>query len=215
MVMAGPGPRQRPVVVLDPGHGGNDAGATSTTGKLEKDIVLSFGQLLKGRLQRDFDVTLTRTGDFWIDIPSRTAKANAIQADVFVSLHVAASFRHQTNGLSVYYQAASSRKPLADTEPDALVWSDVQTGHEAAARRLAAVLTAEIRAGGALPIKVAGSPLAVLSGADMPAVLIELGYASNPIDEQRLADPAYLQSLADAIAEGITTYFKTKQNVEL
>lgn len=200
-------------VVIDPGHGGRDAGAQGGQGLVEKEIVLNLALLIAEQLDGKYQVVLTRTGDYWLDIAERTAVANHARAALFVSLHTGGSFRHQAAGPVVYCYAEAFRpldgpgSAVAPGPPEASTvdrWDDIQKKHVADSHRLAALFTKKLDGfAGTSAGVLQGAPLMVLKGADMPAVVFEVGYLTHPADEKRLQDPAALKELAVRIAGAI------------
>ncbi len=207
-----------PLVVIDPGHGGYDTGSRGAAGTLEKDVSLSLARLLAVELGSQYQVILTRSDDYWLDINNRAAEANHQRADLFVSLHTSASFRFQVSGMTVsYYQDGSGD----NTNPSESVgisvgtedpphWEQLQVSHHLASKSLAVTLQGVL--GQTMgEVRVLGLPLAMLSGADMPAVILEIGYLTNPAEEIKLRDTNYLTTIARAISHGIDQYFSKTQ----
>ena len=206
------------MVVLDPGHGGSDTGVKGSAGTLEKEVTLRLARLIENRLKGRYQVALTRTDDYRMPWPDRTGHANHVKADLFVSLHAAGSYSPAIDGLRIYYYAEPAIKVPAQTptgETVATPWRKVQKPHIPASSILAqrigdraAPLTAPHPGTvQAAPVAVLAAPVAVLAGADMPAILIETGYLTNPKQEKNLNDNRYLFKLATAISQGIDDYF--------
>ncbi len=213
-------PMYNGIIVLDPGHGGNDIGAQSSAEIKEKTVTLNMAQLIANQLGEDYKVMLTRTDDYWLDIPGRTAVANHQQADLFISLHVGGSFQHSVGGTSVFYYETASEPSRTDkrtdldplSDPDSpVLWNHIQEKYLTSSKKLAKTIHARIFTITQDPdSNVRGAPLVVLKGADMPAVLIELGYLTNPNESKALVDQNYLALLADAISKGIREYLSQK-----
>lgn len=223
----------KPVVVIDPGHGGVDPGAISRTGIYEKTIVLDLALSLKAALDKGGRVkaVLTRDGDFFIPLRERVAIARSAKADLFLSLHADTVSRSQVRGLSVYTlsQTASDAEAqaLADKENKADIVAGIDLSNEVPevtnilidlVQRETMNLSASfavrlIREAGKekleiLPVnphRFAG--FAVLKAPDVPSVLVETGYLSNPEDERMLRQPQYRAKLARALARAIESYF--------
>lgn len=208
-------------VVLDPGHGGHDNGVQGPEGMLEKTVVLSLAQIIADRLKKNYKVILTRSDDYWIDIPDRTAVANNLKADLFISIHTGGSFLHQAKGITIFYYkkssghaletGADSSKPESTDNPEAL-WDNIQAGHIASSRALAQTIQNNID--NQLNFnknKVENADLMVLKGADMPAILVEVGYLTNPGDEKKLQSHKVLSDFATAICNGINDYFQNSK----
>ncbi|NPA49094.1 MAG: AMIN domain-containing protein [Thermodesulfobacteria bacterium] len=215
-------------VVIDPGHGGRDPGCRNRRLK-EKHIVLRVSKLLAQKLRAKLgcEVVLTRTKDVFIPLEQRTAIANMKRADLFVSIHVNSSPRRRAYGIETYYlnfasdeeamrvaaleNAASthSLSELQDLLKGILLNTKLEESHrlaEAVQRNLVKTLRRRYR-----PVKDRGvrtAPFVVLIGTRMPAVLVEIGFLSNPMEEKRLRDPKYLDLVAEGIARGITAYVK-------
>jgi N-acetylmuramoyl-L-alanine amidase len=200
-------------VVLDPGHGGLDTGAKGQQEALEKTVTLTLAQLVAASLEADHRVILTRTGDYGLDIPGRTAVANGAGANLFISLHTGGGFLHQASGLNVFYF-----KDLPTvTEPEKGAahagnmenWDFLQYRHQTASSRLAGEVEKHLRAGNRYAVNgVETAPLMVLRGADMPAVLLEVGYLTNPLEEKKLQDPEVLADLAERIRAAVSSFLQ-------
>ena len=216
----GSGHGRPPIVVLDPGHGGSNPGATGATGLHEKQLSLTLASAVAGRLRtRGVAVELTRTTDRTLTLRQRVAIADRVPADLFVSIHANASPTRTQRGYETYVLTAhgidvdgralrsDTTTPRPGVEPDiALVLDDVERG---ASQWEAADLAARMqralrdRRGGDGDRGVRQDAQHVLLGATMPAVLVEVGFIDHPIEGRQLADPAVQAQLADAIAEAI------------
>lgn len=204
-------------VVIDPGHGGTDSGVKGTGGTVEKDVTLRLARLLENRLQARYRVLLTRNDDYIMPRPDRTGQANHNKADLLISLHTAGSYSPAANELHVYYYTEAeikNPKRPAPGESKATPWRQVQKPHIPASSILAQRIWERAKGlyahnpGGVQPV-----PAAVLAGADMPAVLIESGYLTNPKQEKNLNDNKYLFKLATAISQGIDDYFNNPDTI--
>ncbi len=212
-------------VVIDPGHGGEEAGAKGATGVLEKDVTLSLAKrlkaLLEGRL--GLHVLLTRDADQTVALDDRAALANNSKADVFISLHVGAAIRQSVGGGQIYYFAAEDagddarrtavgRHSLATVgggsrDIEMIPWEMAQIGHLSESGSLAGAIEEQCRDRLRLgPRPVLQAPLRVLAGANMPAVLIEVGFLTNPDEEQRLVSDAFQGAVAQALVDGLLRY---------
>ena len=209
------------VIVLDPGHGGDESGARGPDGATEKTVTLALARLLAGELEREYKVMFTRTDDSQVGLDNRTALANHLKADVFISLHTGGSFAHSTSGTSVYHyqnfsetagsQAENPSVPARDGSGPVL-WDFAQNRHLEKSRTLARIINARLSSlDAAKENRLQGAPLLVLQGADMPAILIEIGYLTNPTEEKNLRDQRYLTDLALAISRGVDEYFEQEQ----
>jgi N-acetylmuramoyl-L-alanine amidase len=177
------------VVVIDPGHGGKDPGAISVHGDKEKELVLDVGRRTAEELAaRGLDARMTRSDDRFIELEERSALANRLRADLFVSIHADAARNRAAQGFTVYV----SRQPTSAS----------QAAADAIARRLQAVV------GASRGRKEAN--YRVLVGTSGPAVLVELGYLSNAEEATRLASPAYRRQLAIALANALVDCLQTR-----
>jgi len=211
-------------IVIDPGHGGSDHGITGPTQLLEKNITLAVAELIVKERKGIYRVVLTRTGDYGLSLYERTAVANNQRADLFISIHAGGSFSQQKTGCTIYYYKKASpggtytSKKLPDPEsfPVAPIpWDSCQIVHvpesKAAAKIIASYLSNPFHAAGS-PLKtdIKGYPLTVLSGADMPALLMEIGHMTNPQEEKNLSTNKYLSEIANKICKGIDRFFSKK-----
>ncbi|MYM93757.1 N-acetylmuramoyl-L-alanine amidase [Duganella vulcania] len=219
-------------VVLDPGHGGEDPGASGKNGSREKDIVLAIAKRLKTKIEEfpNMRVMLTRDADYFVPLGTRVDKARKVQADLFVSIHADAFVQSTARGSSVFVlsekgASSSAARWLADKENLADTIGGVNVkNHD---RQLASVLldlstTAQINDSLKLGKSVLGeigginrlhkgsveqAGFAVLKAPDIPSILIETAFISNPEEEAKLLDDGYQNQLADAIVKGIRHYF--------
>lgn len=227
-VMRGRG--MRPLIVaIDPGHGGQDPGAIGMSGKREKDVTLAIGRELARQINATpgLKAYMTRDSDVFIPLNRRAQLARSNKADIFVSIHADAAENRSAAGASVYVlslKGASSQRArwLADKENAsdliggvpvsrnnmlASVLLDLtQSGHMKASEDAAGhVLDSLGRVGSARRVERAN--FAVLRTSDMPAMLVETAYISNPEEERRLTDPGYQRKVAGAVLDGINAYF--------
>ncbi len=211
----------RRIIVLDPGHGGREFGARGADGTTEKAVALELAQLIAAELQKNYKVTLTRTDDYHVDLDNRTALANHLKADVFVSFHTGGSFVYSTAGPIVYYYQNASKPSSARRENPALQgenknipipWDRIQNSYLERSRILARMISSRLSAVNSIKnVRVRGAPLAVLQGAHMPAILIETGYLTNPAEEKNLRNKRFLTDVAAEISRGIED-FLTRSN---
>ncbi|MDM8556896.1 N-acetylmuramoyl-L-alanine amidase, partial [Desulfococcaceae bacterium HSG7] len=170
----------QPIIVIDPGHGGRASGVRGPTGILEKTAVLALAQTLVSHLEADFRVKLTRTDDYDLTLADRTAIANQSQAALFISLHTGGSFLYQTDGMTVFYFTRKEKEaPFSEPLPDDLDnpasphWKSVQERYVIDSKILAFTLQHHFEAVTPdVKIRVQQAPLAILMGANMPAILI-------------------------------------------
>jgi N-acetylmuramoyl-L-alanine amidase len=205
------------VVVLDPGHGGHDPGAVGPSGLAEKDVALVLAKKIKDALAGTYAAYLTRDGDYGLDIERRTAVANHFRADVFISLHAGGSLHHEAQGMAVFYYgaemaqgfSAEPAEPVGDGGQTLPPWDQIQLRHTAKSKRLADLLHNELLAGfNPMDRGIDRAPCFVLRGADMPAVLVEIGYVTHPAEEKVLKDPGFMSTVAEAVSQGIKAFFR-------
>jgi N-acetylmuramoyl-L-alanine amidase len=218
-------PEQAPIVV-DPGHGGDDTGAMAG-GLMEKDVVLGIARRLRAALEAHGEaVRLTREGDENRALTDRAALANRVEARVFISLHANASTFASVRGAETYYMSLDQGATDAAAAATAQVENLVESGAEGEQSPLdlilwdlaqADVLNESARLALAVQLRlnerlglndrgVKQAPFVVLTGATMPAILVEVGFLSNAEEQQRLLDPAHQQQLAEAIAVGVLEF---------
>ncbi|MCP4367162.1 MAG: N-acetylmuramoyl-L-alanine amidase [Deltaproteobacteria bacterium] len=208
-------------VVLDPGHGGHDKGVMGPEGMLEKNVTLALAQLIEDQRKKNYKMILTRSDDYRVNIPDRTAVANHLKADLFISIHTGGSFLHRAKGITIFYYkelsgfaletGTDSSKPPKVFNPRVL-WDNIQTKHIASSKVLAQIMQNNISSQLAFSeSKIQNADLMVLKGADMPAILIEVGYLTNPGDEKKLQSPEFLSDFAEAICKGIDDYFQNSK----
>ncbi len=201
-------PEKTARIALDPGHGGKDAGAKGPTGLLEKDVCLEVARKLAIKLETLYQVTLTRSDDYQVDLNLRAAIANQADADILISLHTGAGFVHSARGMAIYYYASDHQAGPSGGGDKPQRWEQTQTRHQPASLRLAAALKKSLdQLDPESPhSSVHGAPLALLEGADMPAVLLETGHITSPATETKLADPKYQERLVDEILKGVQAF---------
>ena len=209
-------------IVIDPGHGGKDPGAVSQT-RQEKQIVLSLSKTLHDILvKKGYNVRLTRETDVFLPLRKRTQFATNQKADLFISLHTNASISNKAAGIETYYLALASDESARITamrenagaeynmkELDALVGRILKESKSTESRRLAELIQAQLTSGKQVKNRgVKHAPFVVLIGAKVPAVLVEVGFISNPAEGKKLTTKAYQRQLATSIAKGIEQYIK-------
>ena len=220
------------IVALDPGHGGEDPGAIGPGGTREKDVVLQIAHRLRDRInqQPNMRAYLTRDADFFVPLNVRVQKARSVKADLFISLHADAFFTETPQGASVFAlsekgASSSAARWIADKENSA----DLVGGINAKAKdaqvqramfdmsttaqindsmRLGSAMLGEMGNVGKLHKgRVEQASFAVLKAPDIPSVLVETAFISNPAEEARLRSDSYQIQLADALMRGISRYF--------
>ena len=220
------------IVAIDPGHGGEDPGAIGPTGLREKDVVLQVALALRDRIDArpGMRAMLTRDADFFVPLHERVRKARRVQADLFVSIHADAFFTPEARGASVFAlsqggaSSAAARwmaqkenaadvvggvnaavkdqqvlKALLDMSTTAQIKDSLRVGTEVL-RRIGTVGRLHKR-------QVEQAGFAVLKAPDIPSILVETAFISNPEEEERLRDPDYRQRLVQALYSGIERYF--------
>ena len=209
-------------IVIDPGHGGKDPGAVSQA-RQEKQIVLNLSKVLRDILvKKGYNVRLTRETDVFLPLRKRTQFATSQKADLFISIHTNASISNKAVGIETYYLALASDESARITamrenagaeynmkELDALVGRILKESKSTESRRLAELIQAQLTSGKQVRNRgVKHAPFVVLIGTKVPAVLVEVGFISNPTEGKKLTTKAYQRQLATAIAKGIEQYIK-------
>ena len=220
------------MVAIDPGHGGEDPGAVGPTGLKEKDVVLSVAKQLQERLNAlpGMRAMLTRDADFFVPLHERVKKARRVQADLFVSVHADAFLTPQARGASVFAlsqsgassttarwmankenaadlvgginiksQDAQVLRALLDMSTTAQIKDSLHVGRE--------VLGQIGKVGRLHKPSVEQAGFAVLKAPDIPSILVETAFISNPEEEAKLRDPEYQAELVQALTTGIQRYF--------
>ncbi len=214
-------------IVLDPGHGGAETGAVGKNGAVEKELTLALALEVERQLEAaaPVRVLLTRSKDVAVPFAERTAVANENRAELLISIHLNSSLGGRPFGAETYFLSlkASDRQAAAAAESEnrfggaagdeaagdleLILWDLAQSRHLADSQRLASFIQGELNA--ALGLKDRGvkqAPFAVLVGAEMPAVLVELGFLSNPDEEAKLQEPAHRTALAAALVRAIVRF---------
>ncbi|WP_290428054.1 N-acetylmuramoyl-L-alanine amidase [Ramlibacter albus] len=224
------------IIALDPGHGGEDPGAVGPAGTREKDVVLSVAHKLRERINattvngNPMRAFMTRDADFFVPLHVRVQKAQRVQADLFVSIHADAFVEPQARGASVFAlsrtgASSAAARWLANKEnsADLVGGVNVRTQDQHVARALldmstTAQINDSLKLGSALlgeignvgklhKAKVEQAGFAVLKAPDIPSVLVETAFISNPEEETKLRTASYQDELADALMRGIQRYF--------
>jgi len=228
------------IVALDPGHGGEDPGATGPHGTREKEVVLKIAHRLRDRINNTVIKTkhgnlpmrayLTRDADYFVPLQQRVEKARKVQADLFISLHADAFQTPQAKGASVFAlsdgaasSAAAKWMAKQENRADLIGGLNIKSQDAAVQRalldmsttaqikdslKLGSAMLGQIKHIGKLhKVRVEQAGFAVLKAPDIPSVLVETAFISNPEEEQRLVSPQYQNDLADALMKGIERYF--------
>jgi N-acetylmuramoyl-L-alanine amidase len=218
---------QRLRIAVDAGHGGKDPGAVGPKGLKEKDVTLAIAKELGRSLRATLrcEVKLTRDRDVFRSLEERTAIANAFGADLFISVHVNANRSPRAEGIETYYldrasdraarrlaarENASGETDLAEIEhilKDVLLTSKIRESRRLAKTLQAALVSGIAQAYGSVrDLGVKRGPFYVLTGAAMPAVLVETSFITHPRESKRLRDAAYLRTTAQAMAKGVERF---------
>ena len=223
-------------IVIDPGHGGHDTGTIGPNGLLEKDLVVDvgrrLGKLLEARLGAE--VVYTRKDDTFIPLETRTAIANQERADLFVSIHANSSRDANARGVETYYlnftsspdamevaarENAVSEKSiheLGDLVKKIALKEKIEESHEFASNVQQAMQSGlALRSAGVRDRGVKKAPFIVLIGANMPSILAEISFVSNPADERKLQTSEYRQRIAESLYRGIAKYVNGLSGVKV
>jgi N-acetylmuramoyl-L-alanine amidase len=218
-------------IVIDAGHGGHDTGTIGPTGLMEKDlcldVALRLGKIIQQRLP-GADVVFTRSDDTFIPLEERTHLANEAKADLFISIHANSSHDHQARGIETYYlnlkgspdamevasrENATAQESVHDLED--LVKKIARSEKIDESREFAADIQDSLAKRiqkSYKPVKDRGvrkAPFVVLIGADMPSILTEISFLSNPADEQLLKKPDHRQKVAEGLYQGVASYLQS------
>jgi N-acetylmuramoyl-L-alanine amidase len=228
----------KPVIMIDPGHGGIDPGAIGPSGTEEKDIVLVYARALKARLSQSgkYTVKLTREGDRIVPLRGRIALARKAGASIFISLHADSAQEHDARGSSVYTlsETASDQETEAlaahENKADILAGINLTNEREDVADILISLAQRETNNRSAtladmlvmamsgkvrlLPNTHRFAGFAVLKAPDVPSVLVEIGFLSHPQEEKLLKTKAHREQVVASLARGIDAYFEHKKKME-
>ncbi|MHB0974969.1 MAG: N-acetylmuramoyl-L-alanine amidase [Thiobacillus sp.] len=219
-------------VAVDAGHGGEDPGASGANGSHEKDITLALARKLKQKIdaQENMHAVLIRDGDYFVPLGQRVVKARALKADLFMSIHADAFIRPDARGSSVFALSEHGATSVAarwlakkENDADLIGGVNVDVKDPFLKRTLidlsqTATINDSLKLGRAVLKEIGGvntlhkgeveqAGFAVLKAPDIPSILVETAFISNPEEEKRLNDPGYQDKLVDAIVEGIKDYF--------
>ncbi len=222
------------IIVLDAGHGGEDPGAVGRRGTHEKNVTLAIARRLKRRIdaQPGMTAVMTRNGDYFVPLRQRVELARRAQADLFVSIHADAFVRPEAHGSSVYVlsergatSSAASWLAQRENEADLIGGVNLATQEGHLAKTLldlsqTATINDSLKLGSAVLSELGGvnrlhkprveqAGFAVLRAPDIPSILVETAFISNPDEERRLNDNTYQDKMADALLRGIQRYFET------
>jgi N-acetylmuramoyl-L-alanine amidase len=223
-------PTRRITVAIDPGHGGEDPGAVGRRGTYEKNVVLAIARKLKQNLDPDMRVMLTRNDDFYVPLAERVRKARRVQADLFVSIHADAFRESSARGSSVFALSdhgatSAAARWLAQREnaADLIGGVNLDVKDPVLARTLldlsqTAQISDSLKVGRQIldgigthnalhKATVEQAGFAVLKAPDIPSILVETAFITNPDEELMLRNPRHQQLFADSISDGIRRYF--------
>jgi N-acetylmuramoyl-L-alanine amidase len=219
-------------VVIDPGHGGMEAGAKGKFGNLEKDITLAISLKLKALIERNLGlaVFLTRDRDVDVSNETRAAIANNHKAGVFISIHANGAVQRKAAGSETFFLSLNATDeatrrlaylennssdlqdridPSSDDDLMMILWDMAQTAYIKQSSRLAELVQAELDAMlGTRNRGIKQAPFKVLTGVACPAVLVEAAFISNPDEEQKLASDAFQARVAEAIYRGLIRFIR-------
>ena len=220
-------------IALDPGHGGEDPGAIGPAGTYEKDVVLAIARQARDLLREHpgIRVFMTRDADFFVPLSVRVAKARAVSADLLVSIHADAFVQPQASGASVFVLSDSSASSMgarwlasrenradlvggtapasANREAASVLIDLSRTAQINQSRRLGTSVLGELRQVGKLhKVAVEQAGFAVLRAPDMPSILVETAFISNPDEERKLRDPTEQNRIAHALVRGVLAYVR-------
>jgi N-acetylmuramoyl-L-alanine amidase len=222
-------------IVIDPGHGGHDTGTIGPTGLMEKDLCLDvavrLGKIIEQRLP-GAEVVFTRTDDTFVPLERRTEIANETKADLFISIHANSSHNQDARGIETYYLNLKGSPEAMDVaarenatagggihDLQDLVKKIARTEKIDESREFARDIQDSLSKRfqkGMRPLKNRGvrkAPFVVLIGADMPSILTEISFLSNPSDEQMLRKPDYRQRVAEGLYQGVSSYLQNLNSV--
>ena len=219
-------------VAIDAGHGGEDPGAIGANGSFEKNITLALAKKLKQKIdaQENMRAVLIRDGDYFVPLAQRVNKARALKADLFISIHADAFIKPHARGSSVFALSENGATSVAarwlakkENEADLVGGINIDVTDPFLKRTLidlsqTATINDSLKLGNAVLKEIGGvnrlhkhqveqAGFAVLKAPDIPSILVETAFISNPEEERRLNDPAYQDRLVDAIAGGVKNYF--------
>lgn len=219
-------------VAIDAGHGGEDPGASGANGSREKDITLALARKLKQKIdaQDNMHAVLIRDGDYFVPLGQRVVKARALKADLFMSIHADAFIKPHARGSSVFALSENGATSVAarwlakrENDADLIGGANVDVKDPFLKRTLidlsqTATINDSLKLGRAVLKEIGGintlhkgeveqAGFAVLKAPDIPSILIETAFISNPEEEKRLNDPGYQDKLVDAIVDGVKDYF--------
>ncbi len=223
--------RSTQIIVIDPGHGGEEEGAVGPSGLKEKNVTLSVAKKLKNIIEQrtGIKVFLTRDGDQGKSLDERISISNNLKADLFISIHVNASIRKNASGAETYFLSLNATdedaKRLSEIENlgedleensdlKLILWDMAQSAFLKQSSLLAELIQGELNS--LLRTKDRGvkqAPFKVLTGLTSPAVLVEIGFITNPEEEKKLRSESFQENIAEAIYRGILKFIKQRERI--
>ncbi len=194
----------KPLIIIDPGHGGKDCGAQGLSGLKEKDFNLSLAFALKRKLKKDFKIVFTREADYFAGINSRADKANSNKDGIFISLHTGSVFTQNKTGnfLIGYYSSQPEKNNFPEIDT-------INRKHTQNSKKLAKSIYQVLSEKNT--VSIFSAPFRMLGSVNMPAIIIEADNMNSPEGSIRLKHPDYIEKTAKSISMGIFKYFKMDQ----
>ena len=203
-------------IVLDPGHGGSNYGIKGVGGLYEKNITLKIANLIFKELEKNHNVFLTRTDDYKLSNVKRTSIANSKNADLFISIHTGGSLNKKSTGTRIYYYSQNleinikshkDKNSLSNGSDGPVLWENVQLRHGIESLALARSIKNSMDP----QTIITGSKIIILKGADMPSILLEIGFQTNTIEASRLSDEGLMKEYAKNFSKGIELFLKKRE----
>jgi len=203
------------IIIIDPGHGGHDKGVVGTNNTMEKTITLKTARVLEKKLQNKYTTYLTRTDNFGLTLKARAGIANNLKGNLFISIHTGGSSIHTVAGMTIFYLTENESNNSIETslakrltENNQITWNNIQKQHISLSKTLAKSIQTHLNSKTEHALcKIQNANLLLLKGLDMPAILIEIGYLTNPFDENKMNDSKTLSDIVDRIVKGIDFFF--------
>lgn len=208
----------KPVIIIDPGHGGYDNGVMGNYGLSEKKVSLIFSNILHDKLKGKYKIILTRTDDYFVSLVDRTSFANHMAGNLLISIHTGGGKNYRFSSLTLYYGINNKQHVQLDidaplpyisyTNPDD-IWDLVYNRYIDDSKKITRLIKKKYTDSENKECKIRQHPLFLLKGADMPAILIEIGNLSNPVcEDKELSNKKYLIRLSEILVSAIDEYFK-------
>lgn len=200
------------VVVIDPGHGGDDVGVRGGSGLEEKQLTLEVTQRLRAMLESRLvaRVAVTRDADLAVSADDRAGMANSARGQLFLSLHANAAPSSARSGAEIYYGAPEITAPtVATLDPLFVPWDQTAGRHFDLSARAAGLMSDEIERQMSMTTRTAHAPLRAVAGVNMPAVVVEMLFLTNPDQEKAAATPEFRDRMVAALAEAVSRFRTT------